>query len=227
MVLLVVVALSSSCIPLAEPSLTVSPDHPVACEDVVDVRIHSFPFTAASKPAILAWIQDQYGLAEKDISISHRPPTAELPDYWEWEMGWRFADRDYRIAFLVSGRPDVVVTVQWQSEAPTLGDVLRCLGQPSAYHAYYQSYPEAVWTTLDVLYPEKGLEFHGFIQSKVSYIDERVRMRLATYAEPGSQENFVAHVYMQEPGTEANAKSLSAFRPWPGDISKVMIDQAN
>lgn len=200
-------------------------DNPLLdCSEVADTRLASFPFREVTIETALLWIQNQYSVQENDLRIEYRPPGTE-PEYWEWEIVWQADNRDYGLAFLLRGIPDAMLYVRWRSQAPTISDALRCLGQPSSYRAFYDKYPEATWTALELWYPERGFKFATRIPRKLSRFDENVVLGIAYYALPGSVEEFLLHHSTVVQGSAAYTQTLTTIRPWPGNIKDITIAQ--
>ncbi len=196
------------------------------CASVVDPKLTTFSFDQVSVQDVQLWLQHKYGLLGKDIRVTRRPQYPQSA-YREWQIDWGANDIDYGVAFDGEGQPNATLYVRWQNGAPTVGDVLRCLGKPSLYRAYLDMYPEAVWTQLELWYPNSGLIIGSHVERKTSRIDEATELSRMTYVRPGSESEIISRVWAVQPATETYDRILNSLRPWPGEIKDVTIDMGD
>jgi hypothetical protein len=193
---------------------------PMDCAEIGDARLADFPFNQPTVEVALAWIQEQYDLDKKDIFVSGR--TEAGIEY----LLWKLEDKDYQVSLWDRGEPIVSAGLKWQSNSPTLGDALRCFGDPKEYRAYYKQWPEALYTNLELWYPDRGLIFSTFVTRKIAHYSTGVGLRGAQYVKPGSEQELVFRSWVVSPGSAAYNDILNSLRPWPGDIKDVTIDDA-
>jgi hypothetical protein len=190
---------------------------PLDCAAVRDSDLRSFPFNEVAQDIALRWIGEQYGISSSVVSV--RPSTAEIT-YLDWEIN----GRDYGLALWNVGKPTASASMSWPTASFTISDALLCLGQPTLYRAYYDRYPEAMWTRLDLLYPDSGILLSTTVRRKVLRFDEHTEIGGATYAEPGTQQELISRFWVVQPDSEAYDHILNSLRLWPGEIKDVTIN---
>lgn len=191
---------------------------PVDCGAVRDSDLRSFPFSEADQEIALHWIGERYGISSNAVRV--RSSTAEIT-YLDWEINGRV----YGVALWNIGKPTASVSTSWPTASFTIADALLCLGQPTLYRAYYDRHPEATWTRLDLLYPGSGILLSTTIRRKVLRFDEHTEIGGATYAEPGTEQELISRFWVVQPDSETYNHILKSFRPWPGDLKQVTINE--
>jgi hypothetical protein len=200
-----------------------TPGPQLDCALVVDPKFTTFSFDQVSVQGIQAWIQNQYGVSEKDTRITHRSPDPRIV-YWEWQFDWHVGNVDYGVTFYREGQSDTTLFARWRSGAPTIGDALRCLGEPSLYRAYWDKHPEAVWTQLELWYPDRGLLVRSLVEHKTAGFDEMAKLSGVTYVRPGSTQEIIPRFWAVQPARPPYERILNSLRVWPGDIKDVEVD---
>ncbi|MCC7353269.1 MAG: hypothetical protein IT330_05880 [Anaerolineae bacterium] len=192
--------------------------YPLDCAEVGDARLATFPFDQSTEEAALAWIQAQYGSDRKDIRVNK--PTNSDTEQLDWSVG----DKEYLITLWNFGKPTASVGMRWERNGPTVSDALRCLGNPAVYDAYFEAWPEAIWTNLDLWYSERGLMFGTFATRRVARFSNHTRLRHAIYAQPGTEEELASRFYSIRRGSAYYNDLLKRLKPWPGNIRDVKVD---
>lgn len=194
------------------------------CASVVDPKLTTFSFDQVSVQDVQLWLQHQYGLPENDTRVTRRPQDPQS-EYWEWQIDWSANDIDYGVAFDGEGKSTATLHARWRNGVPTVGEVLRCLGKPAVYRAYPNWYPEAVWTQLELWYPNRGLVIRSLVKGTTLRFDETLQLSSMTYVRPGSESELIPRVWAVQPATETYNHILNSLRPWPGDLEDVTIDE--
>lgn len=214
--------LLTSCVPLAtppEPTPFAATQAQEECTEIIEEKLKAFPFLASTDAALI-WIQDQY---EIELSPIQGGPSADgSGDYRYWWVGQRRFD----ITLWVDARDSAVIRVRWDGKAPSLAIALRCLGAPPLYRAYLSPTPAGAWTYLELWYPERGIMVTAFVPRRVSGMTIDQAMASIAYVQPGSSEDLIARFF---PSTTRDSdryvERLKGLRPWPGDITKITIDE--
>lgn len=133
-------------------------------------------------------------------------------------------DIDYGVAFHGEGQADATLHARWRNEAPTVGDVLRCLGKPALYRAYLGRHPAVIWTQLELWYPDRGLVIRFEVKRTTSTFELAMELSAVSYVKPGLQKELIPRVWAIQPATETYNRILNSLRPWPGEIKDVTID---
>lgn len=190
------------------------------CDAVDDKRLVTFPFTGTADTA-LAWIQDEYGLTAEDIKHDLSADRAQVLIKWK-----PLPNRENDALVWVDGRESASVSVTWQDQAPTLADALRCLGDPPLYRAYYAQYPEAIWTYLELWYPERGFMVTAHVPRKIVGFTNDQAIGNVSYVRPGPPEDLATRFFWAvDRGSEHYTQILRSTKLWPSDIRKITIDQ--
>jgi hypothetical protein len=194
------------------------PRQPTDCTEVADVRLDSFPFAVATEQSILAWIENQFAITPEGVRI--RPTNVGI-EYLDWESE--------RKAFTVSlsdqGERVASVSAKWRTQAPSIGDVLRCLGAPQSYRAYYALNPDAgPWTNLELWYPERGLQVEAVVERRATGFDEGLSVTNMLYAEPGTAQELAARFWVVEVNSDAYRRILETLADWPGAMTDIKIN---
>lgn len=220
--MLLVAMLLTSCVPLSTPPQTVLP---VAtqpqwdCPEVIDARLATFPFGGIGD-AVTTWIQDQYGVTVTEIKGGL---SANGTGYYQY---WWVGQQRYDVTWRIDAKESAVVRVRWESHAPTLADTLRCLGDPPLYRSHYALNPEAIWTYLDLWYPERGIMVTAFVTHKTSGMTTDQVVAYVSYVRPGQPEDLIPRFFLGVvPGEDRYVEILQGLKPWPGDITKITIDE--
>lgn len=193
---------------------------PLDCTAVKDSDLRSFPFNEVAQEVALRWVGEQYGISNSVVRV--RPSSAGIT-YLDWEINGRV----FGLALWNVGEPTASASMSWPTESFTISDALLCLGQPTLYRAYYDRYPEAVWTRLDLLYPDRGILLSTTVSRKVLRFDEDTAIGGATYAEPGTEQELISRFWVVHPDSETYSHILNSLRLWPGEIKDVTIDVDN
>lgn len=209
--LLILVWLLSSCFNV--------PKHPLPdCAEVTEPKLSAFPFDQ-SAAAAATWIQYEYGLTAKEIEGN---PSA---DGTQDTLRWRVEQRRYTVTLWSDVRESALIWVEWPDRALTLADTLRCLGDPSLYRAYYSWNPEAVWTYLELWYPERGLMVTAYATRKISGFPDNEVVNRTSYVQPGQPEELIPRFFLAlAPGSDRYTQILHGLKLWPGSIEDITID---
>ena len=192
---------------------------PLDCAEVSDAKLVTFPFDQSAAVASI-WIQHEYGLTTKEIEGN---PSA---DGTQDTLYWRVEQRRYEVTLWSDARESALIRVEWPDRAPTLADTLRCLGDPSLYRAYYSWNPEAVWTYLELWYPERGLMVTAYMTRKASGFPDNEIVDRTSYVQPGKPEELIPRFFLAVvPGSDRYTQILHGLKPWPGSIEDVTIDE--
>lgn len=197
-------------------SCTVKP--PLDCAVVKESNLRSFPFNKATQEIALRWIEEQYGLSANEVRI--RPSVSNIT-YLDWQINGKF----YTLALWNVGKPTASISMSWPTASFRISDALFCLGPPTMYRAYYDRYPEATWTRLDLLYPGSGILLSVTVRRKVLKFDGQIEIEGATYAEPGTEPELISCFWIVQPNSEAYNRLFESFRLWPHDLKQVTIDE--
>lgn len=125
-------------------------------------------------------------------------------------------------------RNDVLkgATIRW-TQAPSLQQVLDCLGSPDYYEAaikpdHRPRFDFALW------YLREGLMVYSasYDKADVDAIDMNDKRPMETLfvTAPGSLEEVVRSVYMYESTVELPSSLTNTIRPWPGNLSRIVVD---
>lgn len=193
---------------------------PLGCDAVDDKRLVTFPFTGTADTALL-WIQDAYGLTAADIKHDLSADRAQTLIKWK-----PLPNRENDALVWVDARESASVSVTWQDQAPTLADALRCLGDPPFYRAYYAQYPEAIWTYLELWYPERGFMVSSYAPRKMLGFANNQAIGDVSYVRPGLPEDLVTRFFWSvDRGSQHYTQILGSMKPWPSDIKMITIDE--
>ncbi len=201
LVLLNVALIAVSCAYLS-PVPTFDPDaprQPLECSQIMEDALLGFPFNQLMWQEAVQWVQEAYDVQPRvDLAAD------EVTHYLRWDQGTRRYTIMVTADELIDG-----VAVSHEQNPPIVQEVLTCFGEPGYYEAFYDPTPGPTYTTLRLWYPERGLAFYGSVPSPLPAIDHRMPMRLVTYVEPNSG---------------ANNEALRSWKPWPGDLERITID---
>lgn len=221
--LLIITLLLTACVPLTTP-----PDLPSSgptqtmwgCSEVIDDKLKSFPFWAKADE-LRRWIIDEYQMTVEDVQFDLSADGAQSMLKWNWPE-----NRNNNVTLWNDGRESALVWVVWKESAPTLADVLRCLGDPPLYRAYHAMAPEAMWTYLELWYPERGIMATAYIAHKTSSIKANQAVADISYVQPGLPEDLITrYFWTTETGSVRYKERLEGLKSWPGDISLLIIDE--
>ena len=188
---------------------------PLACSDIVDERLLGNPAAELGFEEGVQWVHDTFSTE----------PTIEdygiRDDYYQYMLRWQQNDLEYTMGY----RQDYWdgFAVRWQQHPPTIQDIFRCVGEPAYYEAFYDQFPEALYSTLWLFYPERGLGFYHSGPKRLSRFSETTPMELILYFEPGQLEEVVDRVFI---GAESSENSKTSFNPWPGSLEEIVIDES-
>jgi len=189
------------------------------CSEIVDKRIESFPFNATREEA-LTWVEEHYDITPAEI---HGGLSANGTGYYYY---WKVDAKRYDLTGDINAAEPPVVGLIWENKPPSVNDILYCLGHPALYRSYYAVLPEAIWTYLELWYPERGIMVTIYITDKVSSINNGIPIAYVSYVKPGSLEKLLPRIFRDiAPGSERYFQILHNLRPWPDDITKITIDE--
>ncbi len=213
--------LLTSCVevmPRSESTPSAVVETPWSCTEVVDLRLEAFPFRA-SEEAVSTWVQQEIGVQSTAIQGG---PSAFGNGYVKY---WRVGQRWYEVSQWSDGRDSVLVKTGWDGSAPSLAEALRCFGQPSLYRAYLAMTPGGYWTCLDLWYPERGLLVSSCVTRKATRITPEQAVADISYVQPGTLSELIPRFTAGiSPGSERYTQIERSLKPWPGDISRIAID---
>ncbi len=189
------------------------------CTEVVDDKPKLFPFRGTGE-TVIAWIQDQYDVTQTQIKGG---PSANGRGYYYY---WRVNTRKYAVTRRIDAQESAMVRMRWENFPPTLADILRCLGEPPLYRAYHFSNPETTWTYLELWYPQQGIMVTVYNTDKVATLRIDYPIAYVSYVQPGSPEELIPRLFRDVArGTQRYFEILRGLRSWPGDITKITIDE--
>ena len=191
---------------------------PLDCAEVSDAKLATFPFDQSAAVASV-WIQYEYSLTTKEIE------DGLSADGTQHSLYWRVQQQSYDVTVWSDARESALIRVRRSDRAPTLADVLRCLGDPSLYRAYYVWYPEAVGTALELWYPEQGLMLTAHVTRRASGFRDHQIVEGTSYVQAGQPEEIIPRLFLAvAPGSDRYIQILHGLKPWPGSIEDVTID---
>jgi len=136
------------------------------CNTVIDSKILTWQYgEIQGEIQAREWVTTTFGERAREVKWHRAFPGFFLTwnvDNWEYHMSFSREE--------VSER----VLVGWTHNAPTISKVHRCLGISEGYAASYHSAPDATYTSVDFVQPQKGM-------TTVVYI--RGRKRIWEYAD--------------------------------------------
>lgn len=193
---------------------------PPICDEVGDERLITFPFSGTADTA-LAWIEDQFGLTIKDVGDDLSADRAQRLIKWK-----SLQNRDYSAILWLDARESASVSMVWQDQPPTLSDILRCFGDPPLYNAFHSQHPEAIWTYLELWYPDRGIKVTLDAPRKISRFGNDQVISAISYVQSGPPEDLITRFsWAVERGSERYNQILQSLNPWPGDIKQIVIDE--
>lgn len=167
------------------------------------------------------WIRDQYDLTIEDIRSDLSADGAQFMLEWN-----RPKQRTYDVTLWNDARESAVVWERWSEQAPTLADALRCLGDPPLYRAHLAPTPAGDWTYLDLWYPERGIMVTAYVTRKVSEMNLTQAIKYIAYVQPGPPEDLITRFFWAiTRDDDRYVEILKGLKPWPGDITKITIDE--
>ncbi len=211
-----------SCVPpmtLPEPTSSVPVQTPWNCAEAVDPKLEAFPFRA-SEDVVSNWVQEQLGMK---LTAIQGGLSADGSGYYQY--GW-VGQRRYEVSQWVDARDSALVKINWKGPTPTLADVLHCLGEPSLYRAYLAPTPGGSWTYLELWYPKRGLMVTTYITRKATSMTAEQAVAYISYVQPGTPGELIPRFTGGiSPGSERYTQIQQGLRPWPGDVSIIIIDE--
>lgn len=188
------------------------------CDEVDDVRLGVFPF-AGTTEGVLTWIEEQYEFDAENIRYDLSADRAQTLIKWR-----PFENRVYSALIWNDSKESAAVTVQWETGAPTLADVLWCFGEPTFYNAFHAQFAEATWTYLELWYPEQGVKVTTHVPRKTHGFSGTQPITDIIYAQPGQPPDLIQRFFWAvDRKSERYIGILQGLRPWPGDITKITI----
>ncbi|OIO96550.1 MAG: hypothetical protein AUK03_03790 [Anaerolineae bacterium CG2_30_64_16] len=86
--------------------------------------------------------------------------------------------------------------------------------------------PEAIWTYLELWYPERGLMVTAHITRKASGMTVNQAIAAIIYVQPGPPEDLITRFsWTTTRGSDRYVERLQGLKPWPDDITKITIDE--
>lgn len=220
---LLTVLLTASCVPLPTPSgsALATRQEPWDCTEVIDTRLESFPFDADVETA-RGWVQTRYMLNAADVQFDLSADGAQSMLHWRAQP----VEAIYGAVFWNDARESARISVNWYGQAPSLADVLRCLGDPSFYRAFLAPTPGGDWTCLELWYPERGIIATTYVTRKVFVMTTNQPVRGIVYVRPGLPDDLIIRTtWSITRDSDRYVEILKGLKPWPGDITKITIDE--
>lgn len=189
------------------------------CQRIGDERLIDFPFLEPANTARI-WIADQYGLSLDDLRSDFSEDRSQMLIRWSPTQ-----DQTYSALLWNELRESASISITWHNQAPTLADTVQCLGDPPLYRAFQARHPEAIWTYLELWYPERGLLVSVSIPRKARSVSGSQPVVYVMYVLPGPVEDLVSRFFWPiDRGSERYFQILSSLKPWPGDIKQITVD---
>lgn len=181
------------------------------CEAIVDERALQGPFTPMTFEDAKAWVARVF--------------SAEVQDNGrEGNLRFLYWTSDGRTWSLHLREDETTLGVLWEIDPPALHEVIRCIGEPEYYNAYYDR--GSLSSELGIFYPSRGLSFGARQSGLVERFDPMAAVTRISYYMPGSLENTILAPSAVEPGSELYERLRHSIRPWPGSLDQIVIGDA-
>lgn len=181
---------------------------PIACEELIDERALQLSLIPPTPNDAQAWVARVFDAEAED---NGREGNLRF-------LFWTSDGKSWSL-HLVEGDPTLAVI--WETNPPALREVIRCVGEPQYYNAFYDR--GTLTSELGILYPSKGLSFGATQTGLVDSFTSTVAVTSISYYEPGTLEDTILNPVLVEPGSEQYARIRNAIKPWPGSLDKVVI----
>jgi hypothetical protein len=139
--------------------------------------------------------------------------------------GWGYGETDFILSLERNGGHVRV----YSNQDPTIGDLLRCYGDPE-YYVLKRGSPSHFfnWVFMTIYYPNHGLIFPDHDagwRASLRYCTTSV-LRHASIVPPGTPEEMLVDLlegYDDNP--ELLAEELADLKEWPDDFTEVVLDE--
>lgn len=194
------------------------------CDALFISQLQSLDFSVDGPIELREWLDAELEIAPGMVNtegVDDPFGQSELTSLTRWIGN----SRRYLGKFV--GSDLVQVQELWTDDEPTGDDVLRCLGEPAFYMAYYDQPSTQFELLVDLWYPQKGLlvraiEF-GRDPTRPPTVSGQLRFDLIRYVAPNqSMEDVVADAFI-DVWAEAREAWMAQIRPWPGTWEAVEV----
>lgn len=185
-----------------------------SCNDFLAAprQLQQLSYGNATVSDVRQWVLSTYQLDSTDVVEGER------------DLRWNIENGEVHADF----RNDVLkgATIRW-TRVPRLQQVLDCLGAPDYYEAaikpdHIPRFDFALW------YLREGIMVYSasYDEADVDAIHRNDKRPMDTLfvTAPGSLEEVVKSVYKYESTVELPSSLTNTIRPWPGSLSRIVVD---
>lgn len=185
-----------------------------SCDDFLAApsQLQQLSYGNATVPDVRQWVISTYELDSTAVVEGER------------DLRWNIENGEVHADF----RNDALkgATIRW-TQAPSLQQVLDCLGSPDYYEAaikpdHRPRFDFALW------YLREGLMVYSASYDRADvdaiHMNDKRPMETLFVTAPGSLEEVVRSVYMYESTVELPSSLTNTIRPWPGSLSRIVVD---
>ena len=189
----------------------------ISCPLLQAENIHRLQFGVQDANDIVNWIMETYKIDSQAIARdSYRDGVTSL--------AWSTRDARYSAWF----RQEKLTSVEtfWKSRLPTVGDALRCLGQPALYRAEYTTLPEAMQFDFGLWYPDRGTVVSAgqiLHEDQPPVVTGDTQIASMAVTAPGRIGDVVANALVLGYSAEVRDAVLPTLKPWPGSIDAIKV----
>jgi hypothetical protein len=190
------------------------------CDQIKDHTILSANLDHLRPDKTAAWIKQHYPIQESDIretDYNHSEITKGI--------SWAGREKVYSIVFRKVSLRNIKIV--WESTQPTTQDILKCLGVPDAYSAFYTPTIKVHIKVfeLELWYPKQGIVVRSVQMTssdKPPEVRQHSEMTEMVVVKPGSLEQVVSAAYTPRAGAIVS-ETLQSLKPWPEKLQDIVV----
>ena len=189
-----------------------------SCAEIIDAPVlSSNPASLVGEEASRRWVTSAFGSRATEVQwASH--------GYGMYSLKWLVdGNREYSLG-LDSNEIGVSIGLGWRHRRPVVADMFRCLGEPQAYRAMFKTQSAGVYTITDFAYLDRGIWFGSYERGRRSLDKDTEVSGLLIEIPDGSIVALNARLVPRD-ATRWELDHLP-FKPWPGSIDRIEIDDA-
>lgn len=167
-------------------------------------------------------------VARSRVKNKDRIWTQSLKHGLETVVWYEFGDElDVEYVAWFRNEQGLLQVMGYWRPAPTLAQVVDCLGIPDYYKAIYAANMDAIQLSLTLWYTARGIiiehaSFHS--QERPPAIDAEYRNDRFFVVAPGEPEEMVVNMYRLGDDLDIYAHESCVLRPWPGSIEAIEVE---